>query len=80
VNAPRSSHSPTVRSVITALQWGERLRLCFRNGSPHWALTSGVLVPDAVAKAVIARPDVIATDTGLFPDAPPQTWRLRPRS
>lgn len=76
MSTPRSSRE-AVRGVIAALARGQQLQLHFRNGAAHWSLTSGARVPDAVARAVVAHPAVAATDTGLFPDAPPQTWRLR---
>lgn len=70
--------TPTAADVTAALRRGARLCLCFRNGRPQWQLSTGVSVPDGIAKAVVARPDIVGSDAGLFDDAPAQSYWWRP--
>ena len=48
----------------------------FPQRSDNLQLSTGVFVPDGVAKAVVARPDTIGSDAGLFNNSPSQTWRF----
>jgi hypothetical protein len=55
---------------------GQCLHLEF-SGKPCWRLSGGGKVQDDVAQLVIANSQIIADDDALFPQASPQTWRVR---
>jgi hypothetical protein len=66
------------QAVLARMFEGQCLRFLFDHRlGPTWQLSpSGVRVPDAVAEVVVADPDVVCTDGGLFSDGPAQTWRM----
>jgi hypothetical protein len=58
--------------------YGRRLTLSvsLERSRQLWSLSNGESVPDRVARIVIADPDIVGADDGLFNDCP-QTYRHR---
>jgi hypothetical protein len=69
-----------VEIALNIMHEGHVLRFHFdRRWGPSWVLSSGNWpIPDEVARALIAEPDVVACGDGLFADAggPSQTYRF----
>jgi hypothetical protein len=64
--------------VLGQMRAGQCLQLLFLRasvGSVWQLLPSGKQVHKPIAQIVIADPNVVACDEGLFPGAPPQTYR-----
>ena len=66
-----------VAGVITLMRHGQSLQLEFCAYGPRWRLSGGSKVDDNVARRVIANSQVAGADDALFPNAIPQTWRIR---
>ena len=64
-------------AVIKLMHYGQSLQLEFCGTGPRWRLSGGGKVDDDVARRVIANSQVASADDALFPDAIPQTWRIR---
>jgi hypothetical protein len=62
-------------TVVTAMKRGAALHLEYVFGSPVFMLTDGRRIEPAVAKAVIARPEIIGVGAALFQGMRPQTLR-----
>src|SRR5262245_17184162 len=71
----RDRHLREVTRALEAMRSGAALRCCFQRGRAIWFLSTGPFVAADVAATLIARPDIIAVDVGLFPGATPQSWR-----
>jgi hypothetical protein len=56
----------SVTSVLMRLRRGERLHLEFANGSTRWWMSGGALVPDKIARIVIADQNVCSEGGALF--------------
>jgi hypothetical protein len=62
----RTNKLTSVPAVLTRLRAGETLHLEFANGGTRWWLSKGSLVPDKVARIVIADPNVCSEGGALF--------------
>jgi hypothetical protein len=62
--------------VKTAMQRGAVLHMHHERGRTLWFLSTGVSVPDDIARAVVAFPDIVSCGDGLFPYVPGQSWRF----
>jgi hypothetical protein len=54
---------------------GTTLFMHYENGRPLWRLSDGTFVAEDAAKVVLAHPDIVACDTGLFRGMAGQSWR-----
>jgi hypothetical protein len=60
--------------VLTRMQRGESLLLCFENGHSVWRTSGGLKVAEDIARSVIAHTDVCGVGDALFGGLS-QTWR-----
>jgi hypothetical protein len=67
-----------VEIALNIMHEGHVLHFHFdRRWGPSWVLLPGNWpIPDEVARALIAEPDVVACGDGLFSDGPAQTYRF----
>lgn len=67
-----------VEIALNIMHEGHVLHFHFdRRWGPSWVLSPGNWpIPDEVARALIAEPDVVACGDGLFADGPAQTYRF----
>jgi hypothetical protein len=63
-----------INDAAAALRAGAALHLTYRP-TAQWALSTGATVTDAVARAIIANPNVISVGDALFDGVPSQTYR-----
>jgi hypothetical protein len=64
----------TVQSALAAMQRGATLSLMFKHGRPIWTLSDGTQLGALVGIQLVNLPQIVASDPGLFPNAPPQSF------
>ena len=62
------------KRVIALMQQGATLRRAHYPNSTRWELSSGQPVSDEIARAIVARSDVVAAGDALFDRGLSQTW------
>jgi hypothetical protein len=53
------------------------LHLAYRSGGAQWTLSNGEAVSDAVARVLIANPNIVGVGDALFAGELGQTWRWK---
>ena len=65
----------TTTRVLARMRHGEILHLSIEHGHSVWRTSSGLKVPEDVARSVIAHSSVCSVGDSLFITGPSQTWR-----
>jgi hypothetical protein len=68
--------------AAAVMRSGAALHLTHRPGGAQWTLSTGETVSDAVARVLIAQPNIVSVGDTLFAGVLGQTWRFceTPRS
>jgi hypothetical protein len=61
--------------AAAAMRAGAALHLAYRSGGAQWTLSTGEAVSDAVARVLIANPNIVGVGDALFAGELSQTWR-----
>src|SRR6516162_2018336 len=71
-----------INHAAAVMRNGAALHLAYRSGGAQWTLSTGEAVSDAVARALIANPNIVGVGDALFAGELSQTWRFSetPRS
>jgi hypothetical protein len=64
-----------IKRAAAAMRAGAALCLAYRSGGAQWTLSTGEAVSDAVARALIANPNIVGVGDALFAGELSQTWR-----
>jgi hypothetical protein len=64
-----------VNRATAAMRAGAALHLAYRSGGAQWTLSTGEAVSDAVARLLIANPNIVGVGDALFAGELSQTWR-----
>ena len=64
-----------INRATAAMRGGAALHLTHRPGGEQWALSTGEGVSNAVARALVAHPNIVGVGDALFDGMPAQTWR-----
>jgi len=65
----------SARAGEALLSGGAALHLSYRSGGAQWTLSTGEAVSDAVARVLIANPNIVGVADALFAGELSQTWR-----
>ena len=65
----------SARAGEALLSGGAALHLSYRSGGAQWTLSTGEAVSDAVARVLIANPNIVGVGDALFAGELSQTWR-----
>jgi hypothetical protein len=75
-DARRDLDERKVRTMIFRMRSrGLSLSVSHERNGRRWFLSNGDPVPDAIARRVIASPEIIDVGDSLFPSGPAQTYR-----
>jgi hypothetical protein len=66
-----------INRAAAAMRAGAALHLAYRSGGAQWTLSTGEAVSDAVARALIAQPNIVGVGDALFAGELSQTWRWK---
>jgi hypothetical protein len=64
-----------INHAAAVMRSGAALHLAHRPGGAQWTLSTGEAVSDAVARMLIANPNVVGVGDALFAGELSQTWR-----
>ena len=64
-----------INHAAAVMRGGAALHLTYRSGGAHWTLSTGEAVSDAVARLLIANPNIVGVGDALFAGELSQTWR-----
>jgi hypothetical protein len=66
-----------INQAAAVMRGGAALHLSYRRSGPQWMLSNGEPVSDAVARSLIANPNVVGIGDALFAGELSQTWRWK---
>jgi hypothetical protein len=64
-----------INHAAAALRAGAVLHLTYLRSAPQWTLSTGVMISDAAARAIVVSPNIVAVGDVLFDGMPSQTYR-----